>query len=287
MAVAALTVFGSFAGAAEAKKKGKKKKPGPVVTRTAVATGSGNGAIETATAVCPGKTRATGGGFEITPASAAVVSYVYESLKVGQNAWRVSAQTNDPPPSSGTVTLTASVYCRKNGPKTSTQSATGATPGTQLIGPSVPVPCPGGRKAVAGGWTTPPPVVGGTPMNALLASSRSASGWQSLVISASSGPSSLTSHVYCAKQKKGLQEAVLAGSPVITNFAQSTATAACAGSRSVTAGGFSQSGATLAGPIGFMLPFRSQRLGNGTWVASGVYGGNGAIVTLASHAYCT
>lgn len=281
----ALTALVPLAGAAEAKKKAKKKKLGPVVTRTNVATGSGDGAIVIATAVCPGKSRATGGGFEVPPASPGNFTYVFESLKVGQNAWRVSAQMLDSPPAD-TTTLTASVYCRKGAAKTSTGSATSATPAGLLLGPTVPATCPGGRKPVAGGWATPPPVAVGVPKNIMVASARSGAAWQSTVISSTAGPSSLTSYVYCAKQKKGLKEAVIPGSPVSTDYAQSTATAACPGSRSVTAGGFSQSGVSLAPPIGFMIPFRSQRLAQGAWVVASVYGGSGAVVSLNSHAYC-
>ena len=105
------------------------------------------GAIATATATCP-KTmrpdlepwRAISAGFDLGGSGV-----VYESRKVGQRSWRVSAQSLW-----GTFTLTLSLYCQNEVPKTTHASSTVATAGTSQIGPATVAPCRSG-KMVSGG----------------------------------------------------------------------------------------------------------------------------------------
>ena len=58
---------------------------------SSTATASGNASTASATATCPGGIKAAGGGFD-APSSDGAVPLVYESVKVGNKAWRASAQ---------------------------------------------------------------------------------------------------------------------------------------------------------------------------------------------------
>jgi hypothetical protein len=269
-------------GAAEAKKK-KKKKPGPVVTRSATSTVAGKGQIATATATCPGKTRAVGGGFAATPSTNNGFVIVHESQKVGQNAWRASAQSFDfdaPDP----VSLTTHAYCRRRAPATTAAQLTVPTPALQALGPIATANCPPGRRAVAGGFSTNPPVFGDEISNLVTHSLPSGTGgWFSQVVSQAS--SALTSYVYCAKLKKAPSLVTAAAPPNATAESISTATASCPGKRVATDGGFSQLGID-ADPGHYFLMYESQASGR-DWRVSGVRAGSAGVpLTMSSSAYC-
>jgi hypothetical protein len=150
-----------FAGSAGAKSAGKYRRPYSTAKKTAAA--ETTGATATATASCPkspfprlGAWRATGGGFEID-ATYPAHGGVYESRKAGQRSWRVSAQSL-----SGKIVVFSYAVCRAGATKTTTASATVATPATSQVDPPSDASCPSG-KAVAGGFSTPPPFTAGSP----------------------------------------------------------------------------------------------------------------------------
>ncbi len=170
------------------------------------------GAIATATATCPkterpdlGPWRAISAGFDMNgvvpgftmqgpPLPPSGSGVVYESRKVGQRSWRVSAQSLW-----GTFTLKVSLYCQNEVPKTTHASTTVATPGTSQIGPATVARCRSG-KTVSGGFSTPPPFTATGAANTVIGSLPSGKkGWEAQVLS--NQASSLTSYVYCAKRK--------------------------------------------------------------------------------------
>jgi hypothetical protein len=271
-------------GAAEAKKKGKKpKKPGPVVTRSATSTVAGKGLIATATATCPGKTKAVGGGYAATPSTNNGFMIVYESQKVGQNAWRASAQSFDfGAPDS--VSITTHAYCRRRAPATTTAQLTVPTPALQLLGPIATANCPPNRRAVAGGFSTNPPINVNQISNLVTHSLPTGTGgWFSQVVSQAS--SAVTSYVYCARQKKGPSLATGAAPANAVAESGSTATASCTGKRVATSGGFSQLGID-ADPGHYFFVYESQASGR-DWRASGIRAGTAGVpVTLGSTAFC-
>src|SRR4051794_31938427 len=196
----AAVAFMAAAGAADAKKHKKPHKPGPVVTSSASGSADSTNPGQ-ATAVCPGKTRAVGGGFSETPANNELAGLVYESLMIGTNAWRVSVLAVDPGPPSGTIGLTAYVYCRRNAPKTTAVGVALPTPNALQVGPSATASCTGRRKPVAGGFATDGPPIRSFVVESLLSQPAS---WTTNVLSAGSGSGILISDAYCAKRKKPL-----------------------------------------------------------------------------------
>jgi hypothetical protein len=286
VAVAGLLAIASPVTAGALAKK-KAKKPGAVSTRSSTASGTGPSALVTATATCPKGTKAVGGGFLISPPNPGLgfLGLVYESQKVGQGSWRVSAQNlNVGPPQ--LLTVTADAYCRKGVPSTTTVSATISQPATSQTGPPAVAACTGKSKAVAGGFVSTPPIVGPGATHIMTDSLRTGSKtWLAQALSGPGAPNTVTSHAYCAKGK--LPAAVASTSPPnSTPDAISTATATCKGKKKkLLMGGFSEGNVSSA-PNSYLLPTESRRLPPNSWRATGYKVGNASGVTLTSSAYC-
>jgi hypothetical protein len=227
---------------------------------------------------CPGRQRATGGGFEALPYDGSNYIWIYESRKVGQRSWRVSALKNSAGPQTP-LSVTAFVYCakRKRAPRTKAISKTiSVTPGF----PPAVASCGQAGRARAGGFfalVTP----NFNDVALLLDSSRlGRKSWQSR---ANLGPGSptLTSYVYCAK---GRAPRARTGSVTATGEQQqSTAiSTGCKRGRRPRAGGFSQPDATDSDH--FQLPLESIRVGK-QWQTTAIHSGPGT-TTLSSIAYC-
>jgi len=279
----AAVAFMAAAWAADAKKKHKKPhKPGPVVTASASGSADSTNPGQ-ATAACPGKTRAVGGGFSETPANNELAGLVYESQMIGTNAWRVSVLAVDPGPPSGSIGLTAYAYCRRNAPKTAAVGVPVSTPNALQVGPSATASCGGRRKPVAGGFATDGAPIRTFVVESLLSQPAS---WTTNVLSAGSGAGTLTSYVYCAKRKKPLG-APTATSPQTLDIDQTrTATALCpTAKQSALSGGFSQGPLNVSGNGNFFYIYESQRAGNG-WRVSGFFGDGNTPATLTSTVYC-
>jgi hypothetical protein len=278
----------------------KKKNPGQLVVK-AFGSAATAGSIATATASCPktarpdlGPWRAISGGFEMKgvvpvfttqgnpPLPPSGSGVVYESRKVGQRSWRVSAQSLW-----GTFTLKVSLYCQNNVPKTTNASATVATPGTSQIGPAAVARCSSG-KTVSGGFSTPPPFTATGAANTVIGSMPGGKkAWEAQVLS--NQASSLTSYVYCAKRKRVLLRDSGPSSTSATDdgtlaFANTFDPPCPKGRFLPGGGGFSEEGLTTSQ---YLIPVTSHQQGGGTvWHAHALKVGTGVPVTFRAHAVC-
>lgn len=255
--------------------------PGPVREVSATAQASGDGSTASATAKCPGGTRAAGGGFN-APSSSTAVGIVYESVKVGQSAWRASVQLLEPgDPAS--LTLTTYAYCRKHVPRTGSSAVTVPTHGNIQNGPTASAACPAGQVALAGGFHMPPPLISPLVTDLFFDSMRSGtSGWNARVFTGPAGPSSITSEAYCAPGGNVPVEADASGQPSGLDGDTGTATANCPAGTTALDGGFAQPDSTV---MSFFFVDSSRRVGDG-WQVTGLHAGNDPAVALDVAAYC-
>ncbi len=296
---ASLLAVALIAAAAETADAASLKRHKPRVVK-AVTSAETAGAIATATASCPKETRprlgpwrAISGGFDMTtwttpalsdPQTTPVVPFgsgvVYESRKVGQRSWRVSAQSLW-----GAVNLKVYVNCQRGVPKTTSASSTVATPGTAQIGPATVARCRSGR-AVAGGFSTPPPFTATGAANTVIGSMPSGrGGWKAQVLS--NQASALTSYVYCARRKRARLRRSFVGEPssaatLEDTLAYATAPDCPAGRFTPGGGGFSQQGLTTSQ---YLIPTKS-RPTPFVWTAHAIKAGSGTPVTLVAVALC-
>jgi hypothetical protein len=255
---------------------------GAIQEVSSTATASGNASTASATATCPGGTKSAGGGFD-APSSDGAVPLVYESVKVGNKAWRASAQLlepGDPIP----LTLTTYVYCRGHFPPTKTASTTVPTNGHLQIGPTAEANCSPRRAAVAGGFSMPAPLTGPTVTDLFFDSIRSGdTGWDARVVTGPAGPSTITSEVYCARKGGVPVEATGQSAPNGLDSTNSTATATCPDGLSPAAGGFAQPDSVV---FSFFFIDSSRRVDDG-WQVSALHIGTDPAIALHAAAYCT
>jgi hypothetical protein len=276
-------------GVADAKPKPRPK----LITRTSSTSASGRGSIATTTAICPKKTRATGGGYLEGPIDSVNnptdTPFVFESQKVDQRSWRASAQADGPTVSGPSVSITVFVYCQQDAPATTAASATVPTPGVSQFGPIATATCPSG-KVLAGGFSTPPPIANPATSSALsnaVISSRASGirGWQVGV--RSSLASSVTSYAYCANHRHSLLEAPGANSTVfLGNIVPAVGT--CPGKLKALSGGFSAETGSLNGVFEVYESHRYEPEAvttNNHWSASGRLVGPPS-GTMNAFAYC-
>lgn len=191
----ALTV--SVSPSPAAKTRGKAYKMGPVVTRvaTATATATAKGQLVAATATCPRKKKATGGGWFVTSTGEGTL-FVYASVMTGnQRGWTNSAYSDTGAPQ----TLTTFVYCRRVKKRIADVAATTTTPPGLAGAATVTATCPRRRELLSGGFSSD---VGAAPSDiaAPFASIKKAPrSWRYRGANQSSSPRLLTSHAYCAK----------------------------------------------------------------------------------------
>ena len=275
-----------------------KKNPGQKVVK-AFGSAESRGAIATATATCPkterpdlGPWRAISGGFQMKgvvpvfttqgrpPLPPGGSGVVYESRKVGQRSWRVSAQSL-----SGTFTLKVFLYCQSGVPKTTHASTTVTTPGASQIGPATVARCRSG-KTVSGGFSTPPPFTASGAGNTVIGSMPSGKkAWEAEVLS--NQASSLTSYVYCAGRKSVLlhHSGATSTSGTLDLELAYANTYDCPRGRFLPGGGgFSEEGMTTSQ---YLVPVDSVSTSGGTgWHTTGIKVGSGVPVTLRTHLAC-
>jgi hypothetical protein len=280
-----------------------KKNPRQLVVK-AFGSAETAGAIATATASCPktarptlGPWRAISGGFEMRgvvpvfsivgqpPLPPSGSGVVYESRKIGQRSWRVSAQSL-----SGNFSLKVFLYCQNGVPKMQSASSTVATPGTPEVGPAAVTHCSSG-KSVAGGFSTPPPFTATGAANTVIGSMPSGNkGWQAEVVS--NQASSLTSYVYCAKRKQARLGSSRAGESSSVATTEDDVAYANAydpqcpnkGRFIPGGGGFSEQGATASQ---YLIPVTSHSQGSGrSWHAHALKVGSGVPVSLSAVLLC-
>jgi hypothetical protein len=297
LAVLATLVFGGTALATQH----HKKKLGKIVTATASSSASTSFAIMSATASCPKKTRAVGGGFFVGPTNVMFIPptptfapAVYESQMVGNNAWRVSVQV--PTNTSSTLfNMLASVHCRKGLPATTSVSTTVPTPAGVMVGPSATSSCPRKQKVISGGFATPPPYFPGGQSDLITDSAPlGGTGWQSRVVSQPVA-GMLTNYAYCARFKKPLKPPLQSTNTLSSsiNAADAFVRDSCPNKKAAGGGGFSQPNAQ-ASPMGlFQYLNESQRVvfltagasvGTG-WEVSALHEGT-TTTSLVSTAMC-
>lgn len=266
------------------------------------------GVVATATATCPkttrpdlGPWRAISAGFEMKgvvpvfttqnnpPLPPSGSGVVYESRKVGQRSWRVSAQSLW-----GTFTLKVSLYCQNGVPKTRQNTALTAAATTPQVGPTAVARCSSG-KPVSGGFSTAPPFTASGAANTVIASMPSGKkGWEAQVISGPSshaGITSVTSYVYCAKRKRVRVVSSFAGEPSsvaaldLTLAYANTYDPPCRTGKFLPGGGgFSEEGTTTSQ---YLIPVSSHQQSGGTvWHAQALKVGSGVPVTFRAHLVC-
>ncbi len=220
---------------------------------------------------------ATGGGWTVpAPFSPSSATRVYESRKIGQRTWRVSALQI----SAGAVkTFTAFAYCAK-GPATTQKSKTISVPDVPGVISGADASCGHAGQARAGGFLTT-----AAPITDILDSFRSdKKTWRSRVhVSVGSGSRSLTSYAYCADRKKpGTRTG--SGSSSTSHDPTQAVSGKCPKGRKAVAGGFSQPDADLTDGW-YDFPFESLRAGKRSRQTAAVHYGT-ASTTLTSIAYC-
>ena len=272
--------------AATAKPNGKKAKRG-IVTRTAFGTVAGDLAILSATASCPKRTRALGGGFAVPAPRPGMSAFVFESQKVGQRGWRASAQISQVAPFDP-VTIAAEVYCRARAPATAAVTSTVPTveSPSHMNGPATSAPCPSNLRLTGGGFSTPPPLAFSGVANIIRRSEPTGNSWTSEVES-DNAASSLTSFAYCAKRKAAPPMSPAATPvPGVNPAPKSTsATATCPGKRTMAGGGFAQTYILTIGGGAFQV-YESRRAGK-SWTAVSSQGGDSTAISFSSVGLCT
>jgi hypothetical protein len=289
--IALVALLGSLplCGPADAKKPGGKGHG--VVTRTASVSGVGTETILTATATCPKRTRALGGGFAVVPPPAGVLPLLQESQLVGRTAWRASVQLNDIAGGSAPTTLTTSVNCRRKAPKMLVVSTVVPVPdpgSNPVLGPSATAVCPTGRMLMAGGFLTGPALVMGDVRSLVIDSKPDGNAWTSRVIS--NGQNTLNTFAYCARKRiKGIKQVTprrrTAAVPGVSSSDPRLLVAArCPLGRKPIAGGFSQT-ASLAMGGGYFIPFGSTRSAR-TWSVNAIQASPSTTISLAGTVLC-
>jgi hypothetical protein len=299
--MAAVTLLATPA-AASAKKKHKKPKSPPVSVVTNTQTTTTANQLITVTASCPPGLLAVGGGFvagppTVTGTSVDGVYFVYESRRVSESSWRVSAIRQE---TGGPLPLTTSVDCRstklpaKKKPKkkkkrkltiteaTATGSATTNTEG------SATASCPANTQALGGGFSSSPdPSLSGSSSFPFFEKSyRTAPGaWTSTFFSIGTPVRTVTSYAYCANGLNVVDSvgtATLPGSTGTTIAGATAVSPACPPRRALLGGGFNN---PSIAPMSAVAIINTSRAVGGTWQVTALNDSNSA-GTIESHGYC-
>jgi hypothetical protein len=151
-----------------------------------------NGSV---TAKCPGGTEAVSGGFAAPKGGTkGATLFPYESKRVGDRKWRVSAVSND---AAASHKLTASAECDKRKPGLATRSKQDTVDGGKIV--SRDVVCRHDKQPVSGGFSSTLDTSTGEVVAFPFTSRRSSStSWEtSFVGNGSTGTSTVTTFAYC------------------------------------------------------------------------------------------
>lgn len=259
-----------------------KKAPPKVVTANESAIASGAFGVASATATCPGRTKAVGGGFS---ASAPEISShwlnVYESRRVADDRWRVSGVEYF----AGTDTLTAHVYCEALSPKAKIKTASASAPLGAIDSPATAfATCKKGSKAFSGGFAGPP----ASATDASYVSRAVGTGGSGWVVDATningSAPRSVTAYAYCAVlgKLKGRSASVPLTGPA--NAKKTVTTSVCPKRAKAHSGGFATS-TPVGGLMASALVYESRAAGR-SWTVSAAASGAATASTLVATGYC-
>ena len=265
-------------------KKGPAKTGGSLITRSTTVPLPPH-QLQTATATCPGGTRAVGGGFSGEPGGLEP-TVVTESRRSGNKSWiasglRASALTTT------TGSVTAIVRCRSGAPKIREVAASTSLPAATGPGDhpkaSVSATCPGKLRAISGGFASE---VDAKQALVVLPqqSQRIAKGraWSFTASHNNPAPRQLTAYAYCARARVKTQKASASLTGDLTT--KNADTSPC-GDLPPVAGGFLTSPASLAGGGDSVFVLASMPQGRG-WRATGLHSGGKSTGSLKSFACC-
>jgi hypothetical protein len=247
-----VAITGLMIAPATSAAKKKKSASFKVVSASATSPGAAAPGVLSATAICPPKTKAVGGGFVSSGPAGDDAALPVESVRVGETGWRTSGLPNDLG-----VTVTSIVYCAKVKSKITEAQAAGTLGGTTFSTVAPEAACPRKTRLLAGGFSA----ASGASISVFIhESARQRSGaWGVKALRAVDGdPSPVTAYAYCVKKPKvkGAKKAVSAKAPKsrpkpllelfasgtlpATQYARATATTGpCPGKRKGISGGFS------------------------------------------------
>ncbi len=265
-----------IAGAQKAKSSAK------TITRVGSTSISGFASLGTAKARCPKGTVAIGGGYD-----SAGLLFVYESRRVKNHTWQVSAGQSG----AGPTKLTAYAYCRKGVVRQAIETV--SLPGSARAEQRAVADCPRGQKALSGGFHLPAQVdrIVTFAVESKLASSSSWSVKGVRSAAAAGGDNDVTAFVYCAKTKgKGeLREKTSSAVTAATPVPVEAATDPCTSPRRALGGGFETTFTDRGADRGAIFVTESRATGNGWQVSGSATGGATGIglpVSLNSFAFC-
>jgi hypothetical protein len=249
---------------------------------SATATATGAFGVGTATARCPGKTKAVAGGYTTTlPSIPSHWLNVHESQRIGQNQWRVSGAEYFPFASDA---LTAYVYCEPLKTRVRSVSVNAPLTTTAHTSTSVLALCPSGTRALSGGFITP----ASNGADASYVSRSTVVGQKGWVVDTTNlaGVTARTifGYVYCARVRKALQRT--ASTPVLgpANSFRTVITPACPANTTSRGGGFATS-APVGGLAGTALVYETKRAGN-SWTTSASASSNSTSSTMVGTSIC-
>jgi hypothetical protein len=295
---------------ADAKKKKKKPKSSPVTVVSATKSTSADGELATVVATCPTGKIAVGGGFTspllITATTLTDLYIVYESRRIGDTSWQVSAgreHSGGPAPS---VPLTAFADCRSttlSGKKpkkasaarkkkrkvlrVSEVSATG-TPALTAEQSSATATCPPGTQAIGGGFSSAPDpeLTGSNHFPVFFASYRSSpSSWLSAFTESGNTARTATSYAYCAAGLKVSETSTgftVPASSMAGIESKTLASPSCPKGLALLGGGFNSTAPASGGP----LPIWTKSGSAGPTWEVGMYNISTTPDTLSSYGYC-
>jgi hypothetical protein len=256
-------------------------------TATATASAAGLFSVASATARCPAKTVAVAGGYStsvpaLPPAATSHWLNVYESQRIGQAKWRVSAAEHFP--SAAADTLSAYVYCEALKAKVKTGSATIALPAIANTGTTAFATCPNGTKPLSGGFVTPVPTAAGESYVSRSIAGNGVGWVVDVTRLAGADARNLVAIAYCAKVgavKTRSASATVLGPANSTGVAL---TGSCPKGSSARGGGFATS-TPVGGLLSTALVYETRRAGK-AWSSAASASGAATSSTLVTNAYC-
>jgi hypothetical protein len=258
----ALTVGLAAAPAAGAKKKPKTPKAPKITMATAVSPSATAPGVIAATAFCPARTRALSGGF--AAGGPGPVGVPYESVRVGDTAWRTSVL-----PSGPGAAVIAEVYCARIKGSLTEASVSAPLSNDAPSEASPQATCPGKTTLLSGGYRLAEPFVQQSSVFVFESRRLGTKAWHARALRGFDVPDTtqFTAYAYCFKpatpkrggrkasaaaKKKAKRPPVFGSRPLTEVVATATVaaaqnstgtatTSACRAKRKLISGGFATS----------------------------------------------
>jgi hypothetical protein len=249
------------------------------------------GTTGTATATCPKGTQVLSGGWNQIGGTNASAIEVYQSVRSGKRAWRVSGIMVGSAPAPK-ITLIGYAYCRAQAPLVQ-RSVTTPIPliNNDFNGATVTTKCPKGMAVVSGGFSIPQPTTttAGFVHQSSRQSGRVWSATASIATVDGTPSQSLTAVAYCSRTTVySLRKNTVPGPPTTTaTFPVSVNSPKC---KPMASGGFRAPSTFTGNTATSLVPIitENRRLGkSGPWRAGTIYPGTATdTTTLTSSGYC-